>query len=122
MEIGRTIAALRNEKGILQKELASYLNVSISTVSNYEKGIHSPDLNTLCRLADYFGVTADYLLERNNFRYDPQALSTPLSLDYTVADLVNTTLEFSQKDKSLLLEYVKLLKLRKDIQGNSSQK
>lgn len=55
---------LRTANGIYQKELAIYLNVSIGTISNYENGIHQPDLNALCQLADYFGVSTDYLLGR----------------------------------------------------------
>lgn len=58
------LAELRTFSGIYQKELAGYLNVSIGTVSNYEKGIHQPDLETLCKLADYYGVSTDYLLGR----------------------------------------------------------
>ena len=63
-EIGDILANLRREKGIGQKEMASLLNLSVGTISNYENGVHSPDLNTLCRLADFFDVTADYLLGR----------------------------------------------------------
>lgn len=60
---------LRTANGIYQKELAIYLNVSIGTISNYENGIHQPDLNALCQLADYFGVTTDYLLGRTSIPF-----------------------------------------------------
>lgn len=112
MEVGEILAELRSEKGIYQKELALYLNVSIGTISNYEKGVHYPDLETLCKLADYFGVTTDYLLGRTGYRYTPADLEQPLTKDYTVANLVNTTLELSKKDRSLLADYAELLKMR----------
>ncbi len=115
MDIGQVLAELRTERGIYQKELAVYLNVSIGTVSNYEKGIHYPDLITLCKLADFFGVTTDYLLSRTKYRYNPETLNRPLTKDYTIANLVNTTLELSQKDLSSLVDYVELLKLRKTV-------
>ncbi len=57
---------LRTEKGIYQKELADYLHVSIGTVSNYEQCIHSPNLDTLCKLADFYNVSVDYLLGRTD--------------------------------------------------------
>ena len=41
MEFGRFLAKLRKEKGCLQKEVAAYLNVTVATVSNYEKGVHT---------------------------------------------------------------------------------
>lgn len=112
MEIGKTLTALRLEKGLYQKELAAYLNVSIGTISNYEKGVHSPDLATLCKLADYFGVTVDYLLGRTNYRYNPETLNQHVSIDYTVADIINTTLELNPRDVTSMLEYLELLKLR----------
>ena len=66
MTTGRILTELRKEKEIGQKELAVYLNVSVGTVSNYENDVHSPDLSTLCKLADFFGVTTDYLLGRTD--------------------------------------------------------
>lgn len=112
MDIGQTIAELRMEKGIFQKELAACLKVSVGTVSNYENGRHYPDPATLCKIADFFGVTTDYLLGRTPFRYDAQLLSRPFTDNYSVAQLVNTSLELSPKNKHALTEYVELLKLR----------
>lgn len=114
-EIGQVLAELRSEKGVYQKELAVYLNVSIGTISNYEKGVHYPDLVTLSKLADFFGVTTDYLLSRTGYRYNPETLNRPLTKDYTIANLVNTALELSQRDRGLLVDYAGLLKLRQTI-------
>lgn len=58
---------LRTQKGVYQKELADYLNVSIGTISNYEQGIHNPDLDTLCKIADYYEISTDYLLGRTSY-------------------------------------------------------
>ena len=60
MTTGEILAKLRIEKNVGQKELATYLRVSVGTVSNYENDVHSPDLTTLSRLADYFEVTTDW--------------------------------------------------------------
>lgn len=120
MEVGQLLAELRIEKGIYQKELASYLKVSIGTISNYEKGIHYPDLATLCKLADYFGVTTDFLLGRTDCRYAPDSLSRPLTRDYTISNLVNTTLELPQKDINSVVEYVELLKLRQSLTNHGN--
>lgn len=112
MDIGKLLASLRAEKGIYQKELAAYLNVSIGTISNYENGIHSPDLTTLCRLADYFNVSADYLLERTKYRYSLDSLNQKVADDYTVTNLINTTLELTPENRRSLVDYLELLKLR----------
>lgn len=112
MDIGNRITQLRLDRGIYQKQLADYLQVSVATISNYENGRHIPDPNTLCKIADFFGVTTDYLLGRTLYRYDPQFLKRPFTKNYTIADLVNTSLELSPKSKLALAEYVKLLKLK----------
>ncbi len=110
MNVNEILLRLRIEKGVYQKELASYLKVSIGTISNYEKGIHSPDLNTLCMLADYFDVTTDYLLGRTTSRHNSDTLSRPLTKGYLVSDLLNTTLDLPPQDISRLVDYAELLK------------
>lgn len=112
MDIGHNIAKLRTERGMLQKELAANLKVSIGTISNYEKGRHYPDPITICKIAEFFGVTTDYLLGRTEFRYNPQLLSRPFTENYSVEELINTSLELTPQNKSALAEYVELLKLR----------
>lgn len=62
MEPATVLKQLREENGLVQKELAAVLHVSNGTISNYESGIHSPNLDTLCAIADYYGVSVDYLL------------------------------------------------------------
>ena len=44
------------------------LNMSQNTISRYETGAHEAGYAELCRIADYFGVTVDYLLERTDQR------------------------------------------------------
>ena len=112
MTFSQILTNLREEKGIPQKELASQLNISISTVSNYENGVHCPDFKILCRIADYFDVTTDYLLGRTRFPYAPSRLNQVLANEYTISDLINTTLALPSRDVNALLEYVELLKLR----------
>ena len=65
MNFGKTLRDLRTERGIFQKELATALHVSVGTLSNYEEEVSSPDLEMLCRIADYFQVSTDYLLGRS---------------------------------------------------------
>lgn len=57
---------LRIERGIQQKELAATLGIGANTLSQYENGKREPDNKTLVKLADYFGVSVDYLLEHTD--------------------------------------------------------
>lgn len=66
---------LRKEKGISLKELGAEIGVAESTMSLYENGKRQPDYETLLKLAEYFGVTVDYLLRGdNNFERLPEEL------------------------------------------------
>ena len=60
--IGNFLAELRKEKGLTQKEIADFLNVSDKTVSHWECDKYSPDLSVIPILAEFFGVTCDEIL------------------------------------------------------------
>lgn len=62
------LVELRTEKGISQKAAATELGVSQALLSHYEKGIREFNMDFLCRAADYYGVTADYILGRSQSR------------------------------------------------------
>ena len=53
---------LRKETGISQKELAVLLDTNNSSVCDWERGRTQPDLETVVKIAQYFHVSADYLL------------------------------------------------------------
>ena len=114
MEVGEILAKLRKERNLGQKELAAFLSLSTGTISNYENGVHSPDLNTLCKLAEYFGVTTDYLLNRTNYRYDPKKMNQRLSRDYTLSDVVDVVLSCSERSVDHLMEYALFLRARQE--------
>lgn len=57
---------LRTEKRLTQKKLAFELGYSRSTIANYENAIRIPSADVLYNIAEYFGVTTDYLLGRSN--------------------------------------------------------
>lgn len=53
---------LREEKGITQKEIASYLNIKQNTYSQYETGNRELPIEVLIKLAKYYNTTTDYIL------------------------------------------------------------
>ena len=56
---------LRKENNKNQEEIAKFLNVAKSTYCGYELGTSEPNLQILCKLADYYNVSLDYLIGRN---------------------------------------------------------
>lgn len=65
------IRELRKAKKVTMKDLGNIIGVAESTMSLYETGKRKPDPETLSRLADYFNVSVDYLLGRDEEQ--PQA-------------------------------------------------
>lgn len=66
--LGRTIKKLRLERGINQEELGRRVGVSKQSISNWENENIMPSIELLLRLADFFGVTTDFLLGRTEAR------------------------------------------------------
>ena len=62
MKIGTNIKKLRRDRDITQEQLADYLNISVSAISQWESGKTTPDISLLAPLANIFDVTSDNLL------------------------------------------------------------
>jgi len=60
------IRALREDKGMTQKEMGKILGCSQRVYSNYERGDIDIPTATLIKIADLHGVSVDYLLERTD--------------------------------------------------------
>ena len=58
------LVALRNERGMTQRELARRVNVSPSAVAHWESGLNEPTLENLFSLASAFDCSLDDLFER----------------------------------------------------------
>ena len=61
-----TIRDLRIDAGLTQREVAEYLNIKQNTYSQYGIGVLNYPVDVLCRLADYYHVSVDYLLGRTD--------------------------------------------------------
>ncbi len=63
MTLGEHIQELRNARGLSQTDLAEAMDVSRQSVSKWETGTSTPDLEKLLRLADYFHLSLDQLVK-----------------------------------------------------------
>ncbi len=87
---------LRKQKKITQSELAKILEIKQQYYSRYENNQAEPDIETLCKIADYYGVSLDYLCEHQS-----KALELPANL--------------SQDDKQTIFAYLALPELKKAV-------
>ena len=68
LKYGR-IRDLRNDRGLTQKDVANVLHVSQNTYSQYEIGVSRYQLDAIIKLAEYYGVSIDYLV---GLTYEPK--------------------------------------------------
>lgn len=62
MTFGNRLRSIRREHLVKQKELANFLNIGVSTLSQYENDKRHPNFELLVKIASFFNVSTDYLL------------------------------------------------------------
>lgn len=60
--LGQRLRFLRHERKLTQEALGKILGVGKTAISQYEKGTRKPDADMLKRMAEFFNVSADFLL------------------------------------------------------------
>lgn len=91
--LGDRIRELRNSHQLSQVDLAKQLHVSKQTISNWENNNVPPSIDTLMRIATFFDVSTDYLLEFNHQRViNAEGLSNKqiAHIQAIIQDILNT--------------------------------
>lgn len=110
MEIGHTIARLRNNRNISQRELASAINVSTGVVGMWETNKRLPSFQYIISLADFFHVSTDILFEKDR-TLSPTEYKTDISLTPDVKKILDTFELLNNDNRDILIgEAKKLLK------------
>lgn len=68
MKLAERLKELRKERNLRQEQVAVALDVGMSTYCRYEQGKREPTASVIVRMADYYDVSADYLLGRSEER------------------------------------------------------
>ena len=68
MKLAERLRELRKERNLRQEQAAVALDISMSSYCLYEQGKRDPMASVLCRMADYYDVSVDYLLGRSDKR------------------------------------------------------
>lgn len=72
MNFGDRIKNERLKRNLKQEEVARQFNVSVSTISHWESGSRYPDLEMLRKIADYYALSTDELLSREDYIRIPE--------------------------------------------------
>ena len=107
---------LRLSHKLTQQEVANILGVDRTTYVKYETGKSEPTFETLVRLADYFGVSTDYLLGRTD---NPNTEEPAVKKDGGQKEIYDIIESLSPDNRAKLLE---LARLFLDAQHKSEEK
>lgn len=114
LKFGDMLSERRNDKKLLQKDVAKMLNVTSTTISNYENGVHYPDLENIVKLADFFETSIDYLVGRTDYTGNMSDINTPVSTGVTLGSLLNQISQITNKDDlKLLSDFLLFLEMRR---------
>lgn len=100
---------LRNEKGESLDKLAKFLNVTMQTISNYETEKRDMTPDTIIKLAEYFGVSTDYLLGKSDIRNPDKKIKEEFEFAYH-----KETEGLSEDEIKEALEFYKRIKYGKE--------
>ena len=101
---------LRLLNNLTQTQLAEYLSCNQAVISKYERGEIEPSISCICKLADFFGCSADYLIGReDNFVTIPTTQTNYLakSEEELISAYRKLNTEVQQKALALLKEVSK---------------
>ncbi|PAE70601.1 helix-turn-helix domain-containing protein [Bacillus licheniformis] len=107
----KKLIALRKSKKLTQEEMALKIGVHRGTYANYERGHRQPDYETLKKIADFFEVTTDYLLDRS----EKESVVKEEKASYIFGDpdlqiAFREASDFSEEAKQQAIDFIKYLK------------
>ncbi len=106
--LGEKLKELRAKHGLTQATFAEIFNISSGTIAMWETGKRTPDIEMLNRIAEYFGVTLDYLvgneIKQNNFESENY-----IEQDEDLIILNRNAKKLSPEKRKQLLDMAKLM-------------
>lgn len=114
MAFGNRLKTLREERGLSQVELAKILNIANSTLSLYESGSREPNFEILKKIANYFNVSTDYILGRNEVMSSQIENEKSHNIDEKIMNLVKERFtdkiaDLTEEQQNKVLEYIEFL-------------
>ena len=107
-EFPNRLRKLRKESDLTQKELAEILNTTEATLSRYENGAREPKLDLIHKIANYFGVSVDYLLGNTDEKSNADKIKKAISDDPELVEFWDKAKD--REDLQLMLKQTKDLK------------
>ena len=101
---------LREDRDLKQSDVAALLGTSQQYYSKYETGKYEMPVHYVVALADFYGVSVDYLLGRTACRIRLEEYQKPIVAGYTADELLADVLTLDTKGRQSVRDYIELQK------------
>lgn len=101
MSVADNIKKLREDKGLMQKEVAAEIGLKPAHYNKIEKGLVEPSIDTLDKLAAYYGITIDQIVHLK--KSVPKAV---VMEDKTNAEQLRLIAQLNDKDKNIVMSII----------------
>lgn len=97
----------REQRNLTQQECADAMGLTLRAWQGYEQGIREPKFETLCNIANLFGVTTDYLLGRETGEPSPtEQLKRQFNLSVLEKEILDNYLSLPKDMRGDLMEFL----------------
>ncbi len=110
--INELLRGLRVDRDLKQSDIAEMIGTTQQQYSRYETGESDLPLHAFRILADYYGVSADYLMGRVKWANNVPGLERTVIKDYTAEDALNDILSLGADGRAAVVEYITLQKMK----------
>lgn len=111
------IKQLRTEKGLLQSDVAKYIDKSERIVGFYENGKRDPNTDTLIKLSELFNVSVDYILGKSDIRNFDE-----INIDKIDIEFANGIKRLSSENQKIAKNIIESLLAKQKGEENSKEK
>jgi transcriptional regulator with XRE-family HTH domain len=101
MILADNVKAIREEKGFMQKDVATHIGVDKSTYSKIEKGLRDVTVTELQKMAELFGITIDQLVN-----YDGHIPKEVVIEDKTAVEQMRLIQQLDEEDKQTIFKVI----------------
>ena len=103
---------LRQDRDVKQSVIAELIGTTQQQYSKYENGESELPLQAFFKLADYYGVSADYLAGRKNMLNAVPGLDKKVTAEQTAGEVLSEILSLSAAGRTAVVEYIALQKIK----------
>ena len=112
--IGDILKELRLKRQLTSEQLCERLGIKGGSYRNYERNDRKPDYDTLVKLADFYGVSTDYILGRPNAKAPKDPFDEIETVDEMKKDLIKERLNLDEKSRKSFLSVLRKIVLKEE--------